>query len=296
MLSVPPGSAGAQTTEERILYTDRTAPSRPTLFSIRPDGTGLRKELRGADQAALSPDGSAMAFVKLVGNRKNGSSEIFVQVFGERKPTQLTDDPGNDASPDWAPDGSQIVWARDNTIWVMNADGSDEHALRTGSDGSGPVVEGNTPAWSHDGTRIAYFDQRGSGPGTFDIFVFELSTGTETQLTDDSGQADDDKNPQWSPSDGEIVFARRPAGSINDEIWAMAADGSGEHVVFADSAGGRDASDPVFAPGGSEIAFECDLNGDFDRDICRMDADGTNAQTVTPSGHNFAPDWGLMAA
>jgi Tol biopolymer transport system component len=65
--------------------------------------------------------------------------------------------------PDWRPDGLEIAYVTDagptatgGDIWVMNADGGDQHAVT-----SGPKREYGA-AWAPDGTQIAYlnFDTR----------------------------------------------------------------------------------------------------------------------------------------
>ena len=70
--------------------------------------------------------------------------------------TQLTFDaaPKNQV-PDWSPDGSQIAYianvpaAPAGNIWVMRADGTDQHQVGAGGDEFGA-------AWSPDGTQIAF--------------------------------------------------------------------------------------------------------------------------------------------
>jgi TolB protein len=283
LTAVMPGPAGAQTPEERILFTDRSGRV-PVLYSMTSTGAGLRREIRDANVGAISPDGMRIAFVRVVGKGQSDSRQIFVQRIGAKKSTQLTFSGFDNFSPDWSNDGNEIVWSRDNTIWVMDANGDNQDPL-TRADGTS--VAGNTPAWSHNGEKIAYFEQG-------DIFVLDRSTGLETQLTDNTVSADDDTNPQWSPSDGQIVFERRPAGTGDDQIWTMDSFGVTEQKIFEHPSGV--AGDPVYSPGGSQIAFECDLNFDFDLDICTMNVLGAGEITRTTSGHNFAPDWGVMAA
>jgi len=65
--------------------------------------------------------------------------------------------------PDWSPDGSKIAYVADThgiadivnpswgDIWVMNADGSDQHQITHNATYYGT-------AWSPDGTRIATMD------------------------------------------------------------------------------------------------------------------------------------------
>jgi len=73
--------------------------------------------------------------------------------------SRLTDDPGQDRSPKWSPDGSRIVFDSDRTgnndIWVMDADGGNPTQLTIDSE------DDYAPAWSHDGTRIVFGSNRG---------------------------------------------------------------------------------------------------------------------------------------
>ena len=82
------------------------------------------------------------------------------------KETQLTSDPRRDFGPDLSPDGTQIVFEREIgpavfRVWVMNADGSDQHqveapAVPDGSPAPPTVSSDRYPSWSPDGTRIAF--------------------------------------------------------------------------------------------------------------------------------------------
>lgn len=106
------------------------------------------------------------------------------------------------ADPQISPDGKQIVYTRrwidkvndkwKSGIWVMNADGSKNRFL----------VEGSSPRWSPDGTRVAYLAE-GEPKGT-QIFVRWMDAeGGTTQITRV------DKPPTnlaWSPDGQSIAF------------------------------------------------------------------------------------------
>ena len=87
---------------------------------------------------------------------------------------QLTDNPANDVRPSWSPDGKQIAFQsnRDSAtyhIYLMNADGSNQRALTSGSsddrhpfftpDGKTIVYDSSDPAlsfqWSERGSQHA---------------------------------------------------------------------------------------------------------------------------------------------
>jgi TolB protein len=87
-----------------------------SMYLIRPDGTDLREHgyLQDWD---WSPDGAHIA------SRSNGGDIIVGS-------TNLTNTPNDfEAEPAWSPDGKQIAYSRAGDIWVMNADGSDQHQV-----------------------------------------------------------------------------------------------------------------------------------------------------------------------
>ena len=69
--------------------------------------------------------------------------------------TRLTSNSGLNGSPSWSPDGRQIAFSsnRDGThkIYIMNADGSNQHAI---------AERGTQPSWSPDGSKILFVGER----------------------------------------------------------------------------------------------------------------------------------------
>src|SRR5216117_1854859 len=92
----------------------------------------------------------------------------------------------------------------------MNADGSDPRNLTNNPGGD------DTPAWSPDGTRIAFTSAR---DGNWEIYVMNADGSNATRLTDNGAQM-----PAWSPDGTRIAFTSARDG--NWEIYVMNADGS----------------------------------------------------------------------
>jgi Tol biopolymer transport system component len=145
-------------------------------------------------------------------------------------------------------------------IWLMDPDGRNRTRL---TEQSPPDVDASgsaSPAWSPDGTLIAYTssgeaveeDQR-----DLEIYVIRADGTERRRLTDDRVL---DTAPAWSPDGKRIAFAHVPAEgteAADGTIVVMDADGRGRleltrhretpDVVFD--------SDPAWSPDGSLIAF-----------------------------------------
>jgi len=80
-------------------------------------------------------------------------------------------------------------------IYAMNPDGSGEVDLT-----QNPAVD-TLPAWSADGTQIAFVSDR---DGNAEIYKMNADGSGQTRLTNDPGG---DTDPAWT-NDGRIVFDR----------------------------------------------------------------------------------------
>ncbi|HKZ77953.1 MAG TPA: CHRD domain-containing protein [Pyrinomonadaceae bacterium] len=185
-----------------------------------------------------SPDGNKIAFQ----SNRNGNYEIYVINADGSNAVRLTNNIDFDVLPSWSPDGNKLAFQRginaEAEIYVMNANGSNQIRItNNGNSGktskgefSGDViiepdgVEDTEPAWSPNGTRIAFSTNR---DGHYEIYLMNTDGASQTRLTNDTSVQSG--IPAWSPDGTKIVFT---SANINDqngtsfEISVMNADGS----------------------------------------------------------------------
>jgi tol-pal system beta propeller repeat protein TolB len=156
--------------------------------------------LRSVHSAAAATIGK-IAFA----SDRDGNLEIYVMDADGGSQTRLTEDPAEDFSPAWSPDGKRLAFVstRDGNaeIYVMNADGTGQTRLTNNS------ASDLHPAWSPDGSHLAFVSNR---DGNDEIYSIDAGGLNSTNLTKNLG---DDSSFSFSPNGAMIVFpatARTP--------------------------------------------------------------------------------------
>ncbi len=166
-------------------------------------------------------------------------------------------------------------------IYEMNADGSLQRRVTSGSSGNASTPKGLyyefDPAWSPDGKSIAFASRRN---GLSSIYVMDVSGRNVRQLT---SARTDDTHPSFSPDGKEIAFQR------GLHVWVMKADGTGAHRITRDTAAERD---PAWSPDGRWIAYSRGISDASVREIWLVHPDGSEGHTLTSlNGSASAPAW-----
>ena len=156
-------------------------------------------------------------------------------------------------------------------LHVADADGFNSQFILAHRE---PII---SPAWSPDGTRIAYvsFEE-----GRSIVFVHNLVDGTRRVLAAYDGI---NSAPAWSPDGKRLALALSKDGI--SQIYMVDADGNG--VTRLTNSNAID-TEPSFSPDGKYILFTSDRGGT--PQIYRMSLSGCNVERMTFEGsYNVTP-------
>ncbi|MFH1618704.1 MAG: peptidase MA family metallohydrolase, partial [bacterium] len=172
--------------------------------------------LAGTAQPSFSANGEKIVFV----GTKRGLTDLYILTLGtsvlegrvtEKDVQRVTDDPDDDSSPAFSPDGQTIAYSCE----VMTSSGPQRDICASGVSGGArrafAGLPGNErdPAWSPDGKKLLF---TGDGQGVFELYEKDLDSGKMTRLTRTIGG---NFTPAWSADGKEIFFASFRRGSVN---------------------------------------------------------------------------------
>ena len=151
-------------------------------------------------------------------------------------------------------------------LFLVNPDGSGRTRIpgTTGSD--------HNPAWSADGTQIAFESSRRTGD--LEVYVMH-GDGSHVQELTFSPTFDGDA--AWYPDGTRLAFESDRAG--NTDVWRMRSDGGSQTRLTSSSAFD---GDPAVSPDGTRIAFTSERDGN--REVYVMNADGSGQTRLTFTG------------
>jgi len=206
----------------RILYASYLGEGNNDVFVMDADGSGKRQltDSPGYDgHPSWSADGKRIIFNSdrtspdLAVSWSQRWHEIFSMDADGGDLRQHTHNEGLCTYPGFSPDGRQIVYRkvtdtpglswdlslgeRNSEVFVAEADGSGETNI------SGDVAFDGWPAWSPDGTRIAFASNR-SGPANVGQIYIVAPDGSDPRRVSTAGRGY--AQPAWS-ADGRRIYA-----------------------------------------------------------------------------------------
>jgi Tol biopolymer transport system component len=275
--TVVPARAGAARGRVGTIAFLRQLATGTGLFTIRPDGSDLRRLTpSGVDVASYewAPDGRRIAYWYRISVISTGGGE----------PRRLPS--GEVQDLDWSPRGDEIAyWCGCGLQRIIRTDGSKPRPFFTK-----PPKHGiGSPTWSPDGTHVGFtghvrHGHRFNPPDWYDAIYVSDADGRNLHLV--TSRADSEYGFAWSPDGRTILYGR----AHGQGIYVIGADGRTNHRVTRDAPPGNEWPALAWSPDGDSIVYDTDATGHGDIYVIGVDGRGEVRLTNTPST-DLAPTW-----
>jgi Tol biopolymer transport system component len=251
------------------------------LFTVRPDGSGVRQVTHLIDSnainAAWSPDGKRIAFVR---NWNNGNKQ---QVY-------IMNADGSGLRSLGGKLRSTVAWlanvklltVRGLRFVIVNADGT---GIR---DAGIPGIPGDSPCMLRGTNQIAELVSRSDGNSA--IFVGRIGGGNGSlkRLVPWEGI----NHIACSPDGSQITFnmPNYESSPQSSNVYAIKTDGTGLRMVTHNVGGKIDNIPDSWSPDGRKLAFISNRTDTFE--IYSMNADGSGVTQITHGPEAHLASWG----
>jgi hypothetical protein len=233
---------------------------------------------------------------------RNGVDKIYKMGVDGSNPTVVYDNQNPNlyiGKLALSPDGNYLAFAAetdvtdptDSTIYLLDLT---NNSLRV-------LTNGDWPDWSPDGEKIVFERESGQHLPTAntEIFVIEIETGIETQLTNVEGSSYSGL-PSWSP-DGSIIAYTRFNSPQEPNCWNLyniyLMDSSGNPIgsLTCQTEGSYIDVAPSWSPDSQEIAFTRQMFAGQYYQLYKVNIDTKTVMKLTDSTgadyDEFTPDW-----
>ena len=263
---------------------------------------------------------------RMKGSVNGDVQEIYYVDYDGANPQKVTNTKTLNITPAWSPDNEVIAYTsyrpsgQFGTFQDLVLSFIHTGERKMPADGN-PSKQNYLPAWSPDGSKIAFTSNRDGNP---EIYVINKDGSNLRRMTNHPAI---DVNPTWSPTGNQIAWVSERTGTpkiyimnidgtgqrtlVNEECYrptwsgepfneiayaAMTGPGydikiysfqSGESRKVTDGIGTNES--PVFSPNGRHIAFTSSRTGKVQ--IFTVARDGNDLRQITREGNNKFPNW-----
>jgi TolB protein len=274
-----------------IAYAQELRPEHYQLFTIRPDGSGVKQITHVVN--AMNPDWSpnGKTIVAEAESQSGGGITLLSpsgSVVRNLTPT------GERGQPAFSPDGKWIAYESDvsaNGIWLMRSNGTAQHRLTRNPFAGEECGCDTDPNFSPDGKWITFVRIKKSHEQQALFAVRPNGTGLH-RVTPYSWEVA--IKHDWSP-DGKLILLTtnadfvKPGESAN--MVTIRPDGSGKTALTHFTGGRENAFAGSFSPDGTQIVFRLEEGDTYS--LAVVDVNGENLEKLrTGKGKPRFIDWG----
>lgn len=274
----------------------RTCDTERNVFTVRPDGTRLRRLTSyecQTDTSALgpawSPSGARLLYTKSVAAHPFGNPAPPPKAVVMRPDGSAAHVVAEGFATAWGP-GGELAWsagAPNTSIYVGPFENPHERYIAPGFEA----------AWAPDGTELAVVDSAQGAEACVSLTIYDAVTGARKRVLvearEENGRCVNGAiSPDWSPDGSRLAFSgtgSREVTKDNYDIYVIRRDGTRLRRL---TRGNGAHSSPVWSPDGRLIAYVAPNRpppARYQSDLYVMRRDGSHKRLVVPRA--ASPSW-----